>query len=496
MAFGYLARERDACGIGFVADVEGRASRDIVDTALWSLCRVKHRGALADDAKTGDGAGVLLPIPRSFYAGSLEGTPDPEFLGVAMCFSWPPGQTAHRPFVEEACRVEGIDVAGWRTVPTDTEALGTRGIETMPEIDQAIILRPVGAGIDEAERRCLRARKRAEKSCADAGVRIYFPSFSFLTVTYKGLCVADQLGQFFPDLVDADFTAPFAIFHQRFSTNTLPTWERAQPFRMICHNGEINTIQGNINRMRAREGRLGKRNLLEEELLRPVIDESGSDSAIVDNVVELLHREGRDIRHTLAMMVPAAWENFQDIDEDVRSFYRYHSCLMEPWDGPAGVIFTDGVRVGAVLDRNGLRPIRYSICEDGMVACSSEAGSIYTRGHGKVRRGKLGPGQMICVDPSSGGFEEDPVRDRLAKARPYGRWLDEHMRQAPMVEPDPVQFDDITARQLAFGFTREEFTTVIRPMASTAHEPTASMGDDTAPAVMSDYKRPLYNYFK
>ena len=493
------AHERDACGIGFVADVEGRPSHSILETAVYSLCRVRHRGAVDADGRSGDGAGVLTSLPAGFFAAEAArmGSPaDPAFIGVAMTFVWNEG---HRPVIEEACRWEGIEVIGWRSVPVDPEVLGDRARATQPFIEQALVLKPIGVDAAEAERRCVRARKRAEKGCAEHGIRVYFPSFSFSTITYKGMVLADKLAEFYLDLQDRAYSVPLAVFHQRFSTNTLPTWERTQPFRMICHNGEINTIQGNVNRMRAREGRLGRINLLEEELLRPVIDSGGSDSAMLDNVLELLTREGRDVRHAAAMLIPAAWETLTDIDDDVRDFYRYHACLMEAWDGPAGLIFTDGVRVGAALDRNGLRPLRYVVCEDGLVACSSEAGSVYARGHGMVRRGKLGPGQMICVDPVSAGgdgFEPNPVRDRLAKAKPYGAWVAQYLKAAPLGEPNPDVPEDLVRRQVAFGYSHEEFTTVIRPMATTGHEPTSSMGDDTAPGGLADHSRPVYNYFK
>ncbi|HLF70032.1 MAG TPA: glutamate synthase central domain-containing protein, partial [Actinomycetota bacterium] len=417
----------------------------------------------------------------------------PGFLGVAMTFSWDGGDK-HRGIIETACSREGIDVVAWREVPIDVGVLGEAAALSAPSIEQAILLRPIGVDKAEAERRCIRARKHAEKDCRDAGLRVYFPSFSFLTVTYKALCVADQLSSFYLDLAQPSFTAPFAIFHQRFSTNTLPTWERAQPFRTLCHNGEINTIQGNINRMRAREGRLGKRNLLEEELLRPVIDESGSDSAMLDNVVELLSTEGRDISHVMAMLVPAAWEN-AEIEDEVRDFYRYHSCIVEAWDGPAGLIFTDGTKVGATLDRNGLRPLRYSFSESGIVACSSEAGSVDLSGQGSITRRKLGPGEMIVVDPSNGGLIETPIQ-ALARAKPYGEWTERYLQASPLQDPDPKIPDDILQRQVAFGYTKEMFTTVIRPMATSGHEPTSSMGDDTASAILSDHLRPLYNYFK
>lgn len=491
--------ERDACGIGFVADAQGRSSRGIVETALEALCRVRHRGAVAADAKTGDGAGLLIPIPTDFLSAEVGQSLEKGLVGVAMLFVWPPtgaDDAGHRTVIERVCRREGIDIIGWRSVPTDRGALGQSAVTTAPLIEQALLLRPVGVDRPEAERRALRARKRAEKECREAGIRIYSPSFSFSSVTYKAMCSAENLAEFYADLADDRFGAPFAIFHQRFSTNTLPSWERAQPFRMICHNGEINTIQGNVNRMKAREGRLGKIDLLEEELLRPVIDESGSDSAMLDNVVELLTREGRDVRHVIAMLVPAAWEASSEIEEEVRDFYRFHSCVVEAWDGPAALIFTDGERVGAALDRNGLRPLRYMVCEDGLVAVSSEAGSVDVSGRGTVRRGKLGPGQMICVDPSDGGFEANPVRDRLAKTRPYGQWVEEHLHPAAVGDPHPEIPADLLERQVAFGFTKEEFTTVIRPMATTGHEPTSSMGDDTAPAVLAERPRLLYNYFK
>jgi glutamate synthase (ferredoxin) len=498
--------EHDACGIGFVADAQGRTSRDIVETAIRSLCRVRHRGAVASDARTGDGAGLLLPIPRRFFAQQARqlGLPelDPDWLGVAMIFvsDDTPTTEIHR-IVGSACRSEAIDVIAWREVPVDPSALGERARETMPRVLQALLLRPTGLSTEDAERSCHRARKRAEAAVGKEERNVFFPSFSFYTVTYKGLVAADQLGEFYADLRDPLVEAPFAIFHQRYSTNTLPTWERAQPFRMLCHNGEINTIAGNVNRMRSREGRLGKWSLLEEEVLRPVIDSGGSDSAMLDNVVELLTREGqypgesRDIRHVLAMLIPAAWEGTPDMPEDVRDFYRWHASLMEPWDGPAGLIFTDGVRVGAALDRNGLRPLRVAVCEDGLVAVTSEAGAVYTRGRGTVRRSKLGPGQMVFVDPANGGFQEDPVA-RIARARPYGAWLAEYRLEQSAGEPRIEIPEDLARRHVVHGYTREEMTIVLRPAAANGKEPTFSMGDDTPPAVFSEHRRPLYNYFK
>ena len=388
-----------------------------------------------------------------------------------------------------------MQLIGWRVAPVEPDALGDAARSSAPRIEQAIITGDGGGSALDAEARCYRARKRAERAIAASKVRGYLASMSFLSLTYKAMCAADQLAAFYPDLRDPGFTAPFAIFHQRYSTNTAPSWERAQPFRMLCHNGEINTIQGNVNRMRAREGRLGSDQLAGEELLVPIIDEAGSDSAMLDNALELLVRGGRDVRQALAMLVPEAWEGF-DVDPAVRDFYRYHACLMEPWDGPAGLVFTDGVRVGAALDRNGLRPLRYAVCEDGLVACASEAGAVDLRGHGLVRRAKLGPGEMLCVDPENGGLEEnDVIKSRLAAQQPYGPWLD---GQLPADAGEPVLDipPDLVARQAAFGYTKEEFTYVLRPMATQGKEPIFSMGDDTAPSVLAQSPRLLYSYFK
>jgi glutamate synthase (ferredoxin) len=499
--------EHDACGIGFVADAGGRASRNIVDAALSALHRVRHRGAVAADHRSGDGAGILTALPQAFFVreGRLAGLqlPDSVRLGVATVFlSNAPGEVGEaerrrcRRLIDEACRAEQVDLIGWRDVPTDADALGDTARRSAPRIEQAIIAMPDRITKDGAEARCYRARKRAEQAVKAAGVCCYLVSMSFRTVTYKAMCAADQLAAFYTDLREPDFVAPFAIFHQRYSTNTAPSWERAQPFRMLCHNGEINTIQGNVNRMRARESRLGSAHLAPESLLAPVIDEDGSDSAMLDNALELLVRGGRDIRQSLAMLVPAAWEGF-DVDPAVRDFYRYNACLMEPWDGPAGLIFSDGIRVGAALDRNGLRPLRYAVCEDGFVACASEAGAVDLHGHGRVRRGKLGPGQMLVVDPERGGVEDDEtIKSRFATRRPYGAWLDDRLRPLNTGEPVAHVPADLVARQAAFGYTKEEFTFVLRPMATQGHEPIFSMGDDTAPSVLAQRPRLLYSYFK
>ena len=504
--------EHDACGIGFVADVSGVPSRWIVDAALEGLRGVRHRGAVAADAKTGDGAGLLLPLPRRFFAKEAErisGTAvDGDRLGVAMCFldaaedrSGDEARALAREAVEDALRERGLTPLGWREVPVEPAALGDQAREAMPHIVQALFTRPADVDLDSAERRCLLARKQAERRCREAGVRAYFASWSFSTVTYKALSAADQLAAFYADLVDRDVTGWFALFHQRYSTNTLPTWERAQPFRFLGHNGEINTIEGNVNLMRAREGSLGadwpELGEAGEAALQPLIDAGESDSAKLDSVLELLVRGGRRLDHAMTMLVPQVWEGRRDLDPAVSDFYRYHAALVEPWDGPAGLVSTDGRRVAAALDRNGLRPLRYQVCEDGLVVVASEVGAVRTAGRGTVRRARLGPGQMLMVDPELGGLVEDQdLKRHLAARRPYGEWLREHQREISAGLPVDAVGSDLVPRQIAAGYTKEEETTVLRPMANDGKEPTSSMGDDTALAVLAERPRTVYHYLK
>ena len=487
-----LIAERDACGIGFVADARGRTSRAIVDATLEALCRVKHRGAVAADALTGDGAGVLLPLPHGLIAGSTT-----ERSGVAMCFLDPSDPAPGRAAIAGACAAEGLELASWRIVPIDEAALGERAKAGAPLIEQAIVVRPEGVDEDEGERRAFRARRRAEHAARAKDIRLYFASFSFRTITYKALCAADQLAAFYPDLADERYDAWFGIFHQRFATNTAPTWERAQPFRFLAHNGEINTIRGNVALLRAREGRLGSGDLASEDLLRPIVDARSSDSGILDQALEFLTRGGRDVRHAAAMLVPPAWEDVGGLAPEVRDFFQFHACLIEPWDGPAGLVFSDGLRVAAALDRNGLRPLRISICEDGLVACSSEAGAVPTRGHGRVLRRKIGPGESFSVDPTEGGVMFDTeIKSRLSKRRPYGDWLAEHLVETSTGAPETSFGTTVLARQVAAGYQKEEFTVVLRPMATDGHEPTSSMGDDTAQPPLADHGRPIFSFLK
>jgi len=463
--FANPARERDSCGIGFLADATGRASRSILDGALEGLARLRHRGAVGSDRRTGDGAGVLIPLPLTLVPG--------RWCGLAMVFL---RDDQARAAIEAACAAEGIGVAGWREVPVLPGALGEQAQASMPRIEQLVLLQPYGLTLAQAEARAYRARVRAQ-SVAGA----YVVSLSFRTVTYKALCAADQLAAFYPDLLDPRLSVPFALFHQRFSTNTQPSWERAQPFRLLAHNGEINSIDANVAWMRARGFAL---------------EEDGSDSTLLDNALELLVRGGRDVRHAVAMLMPEAYDADPELDDDVRSFYRYHATLLEPWDGPAGVVFTDGRVVGAALDRNGLRPLRYAVVGDRLVACASEAGALPLPQGARIRRCRLGPGQMLVVDPATGVEENREVKRRLSRKRPYARWLRSTVE--PLAAGTPVEptGGSLTERQVAAGFTREDISLLLRPAAATGHEPTSSMGDDTALPPLAGRARPVTSYLR
>ena len=486
--------ERDACGIGFVADAHGRASRALTDLVLEALCRVKHRGAVAADALTGDGAGVLLPIPHRLLAGETIGARE---VGVAMCFLDPADPGPGRTAVESACAAEGLRVLSWRPVPTDETALGESARRSRPVVEQALIEPRPGVDDAESERSAFRTRRRAEQSARAERIRLYLPSLSFRTITYKAMCAADQLSSYYADLRDERFESWFGLFHQRYSTNTTPSWERAQPFRFLAHNGEINTIRGNVALMRARESCFGADSLLPPALLKPAVDESGSDSAILDEALELLVRAGRDVDHSVTMLMPPAWEGADSIDSELRAWLHYHSCLLEPWDGPAALVFSDGLSVGAALDRNGLRPLRAAVCEDGLVACASEAGAVATAGRGRVRRLRLGPGHSFVVDPARGGALEDrELKSDLASGRPYAIWVKQHLRRRSAGSPLEEAGADVTARQVATGYSKEEFTVVLRPMATEGSEPTSSMGDDTAQPPLASYGRPVFNFLK
>ena len=497
-------RHHDACGIGFGADTSGEPSRWLVEAALEGLARVRHRGAVASDSRTSDGTGVLTPIPaRLFGAGT----------GVAMLFV-SPGAPDPTDATNRAAAAEGLEVTGWRTPPTDPGALGELARLAAPEIRQCLLAAPAGWDGNQRERAAYRLRRRLGTDAPGT----YVASCSFRTITYKGLAAADALAGFYRDLASDDYTASFAMFHQRFSTNTQPSWERAQPFRGLCHNGEVNTISGNANHLAGR-GVFGTvaAGLGDEDLFHPLVDPEDSDSGMLDEAVELLVRGGRSAPHAVAMLIPEAWEGARDLAAGVRGFYAYHSALSEPWDGPAGVVFTDGIGVGAALDRNGLRPLRWAVCSDGLVAASSEAGAIDTTGHGTVRRGRLGPGRMLWVGPDPAPtvapgtpgsqdssdvprprvvLHDRAIKDALAGAAPYATWAEDgFLAVHDAVSDDPVP-DDLRVRQACFGYTREELAMVLRPMAEDAHEPTFSMGDDSPLPNLAGRPRPVHHYLR
>ncbi|MBX6753933.1 MAG: glutamate synthase subunit alpha, partial [Thermorudis peleae] len=506
--------EHDACGTGFVADLSGVPSHRIVAYALEAVVNLTHRGAVDADAKTGDGAGITIQLPRKLLArevARLTGqTIDPAVLAAGLVFL--PQQPEAAAALQEECAAaiaaEGLTFLGWRVVPVNPDVLGQKARETMPTIRHLLVARPERMEPMEFERRLYLARRRTERFAKERGISDFFvPSLSCRTLVYKGLFVARDLAGFYLDLQDPELESALALFHQRYSTNTFPTWHLAQPFRRLAHNGEINTLQGNRNWMRAREPELCS-DLWGERIrdLLPVIEPTGSDSLSLDNVLELLELSGRELLHAVAMLVPAAWEHMPHLDEALRGFYAYHACLMEPWDGPAAIAFTDGRIAGAVLDRNGLRPARYTVTEDGLVVLASETGVIDLRGHPILERGRLGPGQMLAVDVQRGLlWHDDEIKAQLAAQRPYEQWVKTHTYHlSEQVETNghtsynghELTEKQVTARQVAFGFSAEDQRLVIHPMAAEAKEPVWSMGDDAPLAVLSRFPRPLAHFFR
>jgi glutamate synthase (ferredoxin) len=518
--------EHDACGVGFVAHVLGQPSHQILQFALTSVVNLTHRGAVDADAKSGDGAGVLTQIPRPLFARELARRGlrvDPARLAVGMVFlpRDPAGQARGRRLLEEAVARQGLDFLAWREVPVDPSVLGDKALATQPRIEQALIALPpyLSLASGDGERVLYLVRKDVERRAAAEGLHtLYIPSLSHRTIVYKGLFVAPQLAGFYRDLRDPLYETALAIFHQRYSTNTFPNWFLAQPFRMLAHNGEINTLQGNRNWMRAREPELASPLWNgSSELLRPVIWEEGSDSASLDNALELLERSGRDILHAMMMLVPEAWENMPDMDPVLRAFYEYHACLMEPWDGPAALAFTDGVIVGAALDRNGLRPARYTLTSDGLCVMASEVGVVDLPPERVVEKGRLGPGQMIAVDTEQRVLlRNHEIKRRVAAQRPYGEWLERQLQRLGTPPPphaalytdgfhpngangsraDGPAVPPLLQQQRAFGYTAEDLRLIIRPMGAEGHDAVWSMGDDTPLPVLSRQPRSFYNYFR
>jgi glutamate synthase domain-containing protein 2/glutamate synthase domain-containing protein 1/glutamate synthase domain-containing protein 3 len=504
--------EHDACGIGFVANLSGEKSHDIILKGIEILINLTHRGACGCDPKTGDGAGVLIQIPHAFFEGecSRQGfpLPSPGEYGVGMVFLpvEPHERMSCEAIMEEIVRDEGLTVLGWRDTPLNADTIGRLARSTQPYIEQFFVKRAYGMDEAALERKLYVIRKRAEKEVSRTELReksfFYIPSFSCRTIVYKGLLLAPQIANFYLELSNYEVRSALCLVHQRFSTNTFPTWHLAHPYRYICHNGEINTLRGNVNWMQARTSILASP-LFGDDMkkLEPIIAPGGSDSANLDNAVELLYLAGRSLPHVMEMLIPQAWVNDPTMPDDVKAFYEYHASLMEAWDGPAAVAFTDGRVIGAKLDRNGLRPGRFVVTNRGLVIMASEAGVLPIDPEEVRFKGRLEPGRMLLVDTEKGRIvPDDEIKKQLAARQPYAKWLKSNqITLKDLPDPQRVHANDsatILMRQRAFGYTDEDLKTVMIPMATNGEEPVGSMGVDTPLACLSDRPQLLFNYFK
>ncbi len=504
--------EHDACGIGFVASIEGQKSHDIVLKGIQILINLAHRGACGCDPQTGDGAGILIQIPHTFFARETQTLgftlPSPGEYGVGMVFL--PVDTHDRliceGIIEKIVREEGLTILGWRDTPINGNTIGRLARASQPYIEQIFVRSGPGMDQDALERKLYVIRKRAESAIAATDLKekdfFYIPSLSSRTIIYKGLLLAPQITDFYKELLDPELTSALCLVHQRFSTNTFPSWKLAHPYRYICHNGEINTLRGNMNWMYARQSVL-KSPLFGEDMkkLMPIITAGGSDSAMLDNAVELLTLSGRSLPHVMSMLIPEAWDHDDTMPEDIKAFYEYHASLMEPWDGPAAVAFTDGRVIGAKLDRNGLRPGRFLVTNDGLVVLASEAGVLSFKPEEVRMKGRLAPGRIFLVDTEQKRLiTDEEVKKQLAARQPYAQWLKENQITLDHL-PDPTHVnqtdhDTIRMRQRAFGYTDEDLKTILLPSALNAEEPIGSMGIDTPLACLSDKPQMLFSYFK
>ena len=506
------ANEHDACGIGFVASISGNKSHDIIRKGIQVLLNLAHRGACGCDPETGDGAGVLIQIPHKFFARECEKLgfelPEPGAYGAGMIFL--PVEKHPRlqceGILERIVREEGMTLLGWRDTPVYASAIGRVARASQPYIQQIFVGRPAGMDEDAFERKLYVVRKRAENEVREAGMEdgdvFYIPSLSCRTIVYKGLLLASQITNFYRELSDPEAVSALCLVHQRFSTNTFPSWQRAHPYRYIAHNGEINTLRGNVNWMHARQSLL-RSPLFGDDLqkLHPIIAPDGSDSANFDNAVELLLQAGRSLPHVMAMLIPEAWAGNRHMTPEKRAFYEYHACVMEPWDGPAAIAFTDGRVIGATLDRNGLRPGRYVVTQDDLVVMASEAGVLDIAPEQVKKKGRLQPGKMFLVDTVEGRIISDKeIKQKLASRQPYAQWVAENqitIDQLP--EPTRMHYPDaetLLRRQRAFGYSDEDLRMILAPMALKGEEPVGSMGTDTPLACLSDKPQSLFNYFK
>ncbi len=504
--------ERDACGIGFVANIKGQKSHDIILKGIQLLINLAHRGACGCDPVTGDGAGILIQIPHEFFereCARLGFTlPLPGEYGVGLVFL--PVEKNQRltceGILERIVREEGLSVLGWRDTPIDANAIGRIARASQPYIEQIFIRHALGMDQDALERKLYVIRKRAEAEVRASDVRdkdfFYIASLSSRTIVYKGLLLAPQMPHFFRELSDSSVASALALVHQRFSTNTFPTWQLAHPYRYICHNGEINTLKGNVAWMEARQSVLASP-LFGDDVrkLFPICTPGGSDSAMLDNTIELLHLAGRSLPHAMATLIPEAWAGDPSMTPEKQAFYQYHASLMEPWDGPAAIAFTDGRVIGATLDRNGLRPARYLVTHHDQVIMASETGVLPVKPENVRFKGRLQPGRMLLVDTEQGRIIPDgEIKAQLAGRQPYARWLAEYqvtLDQLP--EPPrwhPPDFESILRRQRAFGYTDEDLRIILTPMANNGQEPVGSMGTDTPLACLSNKPQLIFSYFK
>ncbi|MDX1578863.1 MAG: glutamate synthase central domain-containing protein, partial [Gemmatimonadota bacterium] len=508
------AYEHDACGVGFVANIRGEKSHDVIHKGIRVLENLEHRGACGCDPETGDGAGVLLQLPDAFFRREAKALgfelPEPGRYAVAMVFLSRGEQAAAsqaRRF-EEIVRQEGQRVLGWREVPHDPDAIGRVAREGLPRIRQLFVAAegPCAQDQDAFERKLYVIRRLVEKALNahdEDGQFFYVPTFSSRTIAYVGMLISRQMESFYPDLTDPEMVSALALVHSRYSTNTMPTWSLAHPFRYMAHNGEINTLRGNRNWMHAREGMM-RSELFGDDLpkLYPIMREGASDSAQFDNALEFLFLTGRELPEAILMMIPEAWENREDMDPDLRAFYEYHSFMMEPWDGPASIGFTDGRVIGAVLDRNGLRPSRYVVTKDGFVVMASEVGVVGIEPENVLLKERLHPGKIFCVDLEEGRIiADEEIKRRYVSRHPYRQWVEENRlilgelpeREAQAAHGSPeVRFQ----LQQAFGYTSEDLRILLAPMAVNARWPIGSMGEDAALACLSDRPQMLYRYFK
>ncbi|HET6518990.1 MAG TPA: glutamate synthase central domain-containing protein, partial [Geminicoccaceae bacterium] len=501
------ADERDACGTGFIAAIDGKPRREVVVGAINALKAVWHRGAVDADGKTGDGAGIHIQIPQDFFKEQIKGGKDaPGRIAVGMIFlprTDLAAQETCRSIVETEVIRFGHSILGWRQVPVNTAVIGEKAAATRPEIEQ-IVIAAEGDDEDAVERELFIVRRRIEKQVLARHVAdFYICSLSCRSVIYKGLFLAEQLSTFYPDLLDERFVSNFAIFHQRYSTNTWPSWRLAQPFRMIAHNGEINTLRGNINWMKSHETRMvsplfGDHN----EDVKPLIQSGGSDSACLDAVVEALVRAGRSLPLAKVLLVPPSWSRRTTMPQPHRDLFHYSNCVMEPWDGPAALVAADGHWVIGGMDRNGLRPMRYSVTTDGLVLVGSETGMVPFEESRVVEKGRVGPGEVIGVDLKAGIFYHDTeLKDLLAAAKPYGSWLQNILRLEDLAagrpfRPTVLERGELRRRQNLYGISVEDLELILAPMVQDGKEPVGSMGDDTPAAVLSGRYRGLHHFFR